>query len=302
MKNTKINLLLSGPCWKLFDMKKRLLILLLFCQIPVTGVSEDGLTAISLFNKMMAAMKQVRTCSFILDIEERINGEMKLSKFIVKLQTKPYKLYAYSVRPNPGAEALLIEGHNNGKVLINPNRFPYVNISLSPYNGLLRKNHQYTMLQMGFEYVTQLLDAYQHREGAAFLKKLSYRNELSPDLKNYHTLIIDNPDFALTKVTVKKGETITSIANRLFVNDRMILELNPGCSDYDDVKPGDVLIVPNGFAKKIVFHIDKKSMLPLIQTTYDHKGHYGTVIFSSFVLNPQFDDIDFSRNNPKYNF
>jgi outer membrane lipoprotein-sorting protein len=120
--------------------------------------------------------------------------------------------------------------------------------------------------------------------------------------KNYYLLVIDNPDFGHNKVTVKKGETITSIANRLFLNDRMILELNPGCSDYDDVKAGDVLTVPNGFAKKIVFHIDKKNMLPLIQTTYDDKGLYGKVTFSSFVLNPEFSDNDFSRSNPKYNF
>lgn len=283
-------------------MKKRILLLLLFCQFPAAGISDEALTASSLYSRMMSAMKQVRTCSFILDIEERINGEMKTSKFIVKLQPRPYKMYAYSVHPNPGAEALLIEGHNNGKVLINPNRFPFVNISLSPYNGLLRKNHQYTMLQMGFEYVTQLLEAYQHREGAAFHQKLSFKNEVIAGNKNYYLLVIDNPDFGHNKVTVKKGETITSIANRLFLNDRMILELNPGCSDYDDVKAGDVLTVPNGFAKKIVFHIDKKNMLPLIQTTYDDKGLYGKVTFSSFVLNPEFSDNDFSRSNPKYNF
>lgn len=266
-------------------------------------LSAQGQTeAVSVYNKMMTAMQQVHSSSFILETEERIFGETKHARYIVKLQVHPYQVYAYSITPNPGAEALYLEGKNNGKILINPNKFPFINLSLSPNSMLLRKNHQYTMLQMGFSYVHELLAAYHKIEGPDFLKRLKSGGDISFQNRNYHVLEINNPEYAIVNYKVLKGETVTSIAKKLHINDHIILELNPSIDDYSDVDTDEIIKVPSSFAKKIVLYVDPKTFLPYVQITYDDKGLYGRVIMSSFVLNPAFGPLDFSRSNPKYHF
>ena len=97
-------------------------------------------------------MSEVRTCSYVLNMEERVFGEIGKAQYLAKVNVNPLKIYTYSVFPNPGAEALYLENSNSGKVLVNPNRFPYINVNLSVNSMLLRKPHQYNILQMGFGY------------------------------------------------------------------------------------------------------------------------------------------------------
>ncbi|OQA10856.1 MAG: hypothetical protein BWY67_01075 [Bacteroidetes bacterium ADurb.Bin397] len=282
-------------------MKVKLLFLFLFLH-PLLSSAQGTTEAVSVYNKMMTAMQQVHSSSFILETEERIFGETKHARYIVKLQVHPYQVYAYSITPNPGAEALYIEGKTTGKILINPNKFPFINLSLSPNSMLLRKNHQYTMLQMGFSYVHELLAAYHKIEGPDFVKRLKDGGDINFQNRNYHVLEINNPEYAIINYKVLKGETVTSIAKKLHINDHIILELNPSIGDYSDVDANEIIKVPSSFAKKIVLYVDQKTFLPYVQITYDDKGLYGRVIMSSFVLNPAFGPLDFSRNNPKYHF
>ncbi|MBK9046289.1 MAG: DUF1571 domain-containing protein [Bacteroidetes bacterium] len=282
-------------------MKLKLLLLILFLN-PVHSRVQGQTEAASIYNKMMVAMQQVHSCSFILETEERIFGETKHARYIAKLQVHPYQVYAYSITPNPGAEALYLEGKNNGKILINPNKFPFINLSLSPNSMLLRKNHQYTMLQMGFSYVHELLETYHKIEGPDFMKRIKSDGDINFQNRNYHVLEINNPEYKIVTYKVLKGETVTSIAKKLHINDHIILELNPSIGDYSDVDSNDLIKVPSTFAKKIILYVDQKTFLPYVQITFDDKGLYGRVIMSSFVLNPAFGPLDFSRSNPKYHF
>jgi outer membrane lipoprotein-sorting protein len=101
---------------------------------------------------------------------------------------------------------------------------------------------------------------------------------------------------------VQPGETVVTIGEKLKVNDHMILEINPAIDDYEDVKAGQVIKVPNSFARKIILKIDKKSFLPMAQTVYDEKGLYSVVEFSNFIANPKLTAEDFSPENPEYGF
>ena len=278
------------------------LLLLFFIFLPYYSPAQGQAEAVSIYHQMMEAMQKVHSSSFILETEERIFGETKNARYIVKLQIHPYQVYAYSIHPNPGAEALYLEGKNNGKILINPNKFPFINLSLNPNSMLLRKNHQYTMLQMGFSYVHELLAAYNKIEGPDFVKRLKSGGDINFQNRNYHVLEINNPEYKIINYKVLKGETVTSIAKKMHINDHIILELNPDINDYSDVNANDIIKIPSTFAKKIILYVDKKTFLPYVQITYDDKGLYGRVIMSSFVLNPAFGPLEFSRSNPKYHF
>jgi outer membrane lipoprotein-sorting protein len=264
--------------------------------------AQELTSAYEIFESSLQAMEKVKSASYTLNIKERIHGKYVYDHYQVKMQTDPFKAYVYSIKPNPGAEALYLEGCNNGKCLINPNRFPFMNLNLNPHSMLLRKNHQYNILQMGFDYMRGLLTQYVTLYGSTFVQMISRSPDTEAAGRTHYNLVIDNPNFGYKNYTVLEGETVVKIGEKLRVNDHMILEINPEIDDYEDVEAGQVIKVPNSFARKIILRIDKKTMLPLAQTVYDDKGLYSVVEFSNFVANPKLTEADFSPENPKYGF
>lgn len=277
---------------------KKIFLLLFLKQLPVLAQKN----AAEVYGKMMHAMENVHTCSFVLTINERIKGEMKHDEYVVKLNADPYKVYVYSVIPNPGAEALLIKGFNHDKAVINPNRFPIPTLNLSPYHNLLRKNHQYTLLHFGFRFIHDVLAHYTKKMKEEFFNSLKLDKEVVVKGKSYYQIVIENKNFGYEDYTVQQRENLVKIGAKLMVNDYMILEVNPKVKNFDDVKPGQVIKIPNSFGKKIIFYVDKSNFLPLTQIIYDDKGLYGHVELSSFVLNPVFKSDEFSKDNKKYGF
>jgi len=281
-------------------MKLAVCLLLIFRPAPLPV--QEPAEAYTIFEKSLDAMQGVKTASYTVNIKERIKARYVYDQYNVKMQSQPFRTYVYSIQPNPGAEALFLEGCNNGKCLVNPNRFPYINLNLSPHSMLLRKNHQYNILQMGFSYMRDLLSHYETLYGPAFVKMITRTSDTEADGKSYFNLVIDNPDFGYKSYTVLKGETVVSIGEKLHINDHMILEINPYIDNYEDVYPGQIIQVPNSFARKIVLRIDKATMLPMAQTVFDEKGLYSVVEFRNFILNPVLRPEDFSKDNPQYGF
>lgn len=253
--------------------------------------------------KMLTACDNMKTAKYVLKKQERQkDNTLRESELIVKLQVNPYKTYSYSVNPNPGAEALYISGENSGKVFVNPNQFPYVNLNLDPYGSTLRENQHHTVLDMGFKYISSIVKAYIKNDEAGFFGNLSYDGEIEWNKKSCYKLTFDNKKFSYVTYTVQAGETLTSIAKKMNVSDFMILTANPNIDDYDDVKTGQKIKVPNSYAQKIVFYIDKTNYLPLVQIIYDDKGLFEKYELNSFILNPTFNLEEFTSKYKDYKF
>jgi len=268
----------------------RYLVLLFFVCSNVSADAQKK-SAAELFDSMMEAMDKVKTCTYVLDIDERVFGVMGKAEYIAKVNVSPLKIYTYSVNPNPGAEALYVEGSNNNKILVNPNKFPYINLSLSVNSMLLRKPHLFNILQMGFSYFQGILKKNVLKNSSKFYASMVVKDDIVYNKKEYHVLEIHNNEFGYMNYKVLPSENVTDIANKILVNDHMILELNEDIDDYDDVKPGQIIKVPN-----------KIHHLPLVQIIYDDKGFYSKIEFSSFVLNPVIKPEEFTRDYPKYKF
>ncbi len=281
-------------------MKRHRLVILLLITSALSARAHEPPAAV--FAKLMDAMRGVKTCSFVLDINERIRGEMKHDEFVVKLQAKPYKVYVYSVTPNPGAEALLIDGWNNNKALVNPNHWLIPTLSLNPWGTTLRKNHQYTLWHFGFTYITEILEGNVKKHGNAFYSLLRHESDVTWNGRTYLQLVIENPDFGYRDYTVREGETLVEIGRKLMVNDYMILEANREVKSFTDVRAGQVIRVPVSFGKKIILYIDKRTFLPMVQVIYDDKGMYSRMEITSLIVNPVFNAGDFSKDNGKYGF
>lgn len=287
-------------------MKARLIKTFFGCIITIAVLMPESMQAQSevaaVFKQMLENIRQTHTCSFNLKLHERMRGKFYDSEYIVRLQNNPLKMYVYSINPHPGAEALLLKNENNGMAYINPNGFPYFNLTMSPYNARLRKNHHFTMWEMGFNYIAALFNSYIEKDRDAFYKTITVDSNAIFNNQDFIKITITSPSFRFTNYIVAKNETLTTIAQKLLLNDDMILEANPRLSFFNSVKEGDVIKVPSVFAKKIVLYLDKKNMLPLIQEMYDDKGLYTQNIISSLVRNPVFEKEEFKRSNKNYGF
>lgn len=273
------------------------LILLLF-NFTCYGQSSIG----DIIQKMNKASVNLHTAKFTIYGEERLrNGELLVSERIVKLNVNPQKVYFYSVKPDPGMEVLWKNGINE-KMLVNPGGFPYITLNISHTGSVARKDSHHSIQDMGFEYVVNLMNYYVRTQGDNILKWAFIQDTVQWQGRSCIHLVIDFKNYKPYTYTVLQGENVSSIAAKLHVNDYMIFNMNPTVDDMDDVKPGQKITVPNFYASKIEFFIDRTTWLPVKQLIYDQKGLYEKYEFRNLVVNPVFKSDEFSSDYKDYKF
>jgi hypothetical protein len=251
---------------------------------------------------MLTATEEVKTLKFKFKKIERVGGKMVTGEQDVKYQQAPRKTYAYLHSPSKGTEVLWVENENNGKVLVKPTSFPYMSVTLSPFGSIIRKNNHHTVHQIGFDYIAGIIGNIAGKAGKNFQQYFLYQGEIKFDGRDCYKILIDYTPYQYIEYTVQPGENLTVIARKLFVSDYMIKEINPDVDDYDDVKAGQRIKVPNAYARKTVLYIDKESYLPLVQKMYDEKGLFAHYEFHNLELNPSIKEEEFSRGYKDYNF
>lgn len=251
-----------------------------------------------LIDRIFDAIDNVKTLKYSLQCNERIKGRMQHTESKVKLQINPRKLYL-NIR---GVEVLWVQGANNGEALVNPNAFPYINLNLDTYGSLMRKDQHHTIHEMGYLYLADILKDGLRRSGDNLDKFFKVLGEEKYNGRDCYKLSIAFPDFAWGNYTVKKGENITSIARKLHVSEYMVLENNPKLSSYNDVKEGQVIRVPNAYAKLTLLLIDKEYLLPVNNKVFDDKGLYETYEYYDLQVNPTIAPEEFTKNYKGYHF
>ena len=252
---------------------------------------------------MLTSCDNLKTASFVLKSTERMkDGTFHVSEIIVRLQRKPLKVYVYCVNPNPGAEALWRTNEIDNRVLINPNGFPFFNLRLNPRNPLLRKGQHHTIEEIGFDYIANVFKHYIGKYKEELYRNFSLSGQEIFDSRNCIVLTYNNHSFAYENYSARAGENVTGIARSNFVSDFMLLCINKELKNYDGLKPGQVIKLPVTYGKKIVLYLDKNNYLPIVQMIYDEKGLYEKYEFSSFLLNPKFDEYEFNPKNRRYKF
>ena len=243
--------------------------------------SEPALGNKDLIDKIFASIDNVKTVRYSLQCNERIKGRMQHTESHVKLQISPRKIYLYI----KGIEVLWIQGWNKGDALVNPGSFPYIDLSLDPYGSLMRKDQHHTIHEMGFHYLADILRDGMKKAGDKVDKYFSVFGEEVYEGRPCYKLSITYPDFAWGPYTVKKGENLTTIARRLRISEYMVLENNPKLSSFFDVKEGQVIQVPNAYAKLTLLLIDKEYLLPVNNKVFDDKGLFETYEYHDLKVN-----------------
>lgn len=264
--------------------------------------SERKTDARQIIDNMYIAIDKIKSLSFTMRKIERIDNQYLKGEQHVRFAKNPKRIYTKVLSPNEGVEVLYIEGKNKNAALVNPNAFPYINLSLDPYGSIMRNNNHHTVHEVGFDYIADIISHIDKKSGSNFGNYFTYVGDTVFDGKSCYKIKIDYKPFAYTDYVVQAGETITSIAYKLHISDYMILQLNKNLSGYQDGKPGMVIRIPNAYSKLTFLYIDKKTFLPILQTMYDDKGLFEQYGFYNLQLNPVFGPDEFNRKNGEYDF
>ena len=255
-------------------------------------------------DKSIAAMKATRTMTGRINRTERVKGEYLKGDMYFKMTVRPYQAYIFNFEPDEGTEILFRKGQNKDRLLINPNKFPFVNVNLNPYSDLVLKDKHHTVMDVGMTYTLGVVQHVLNEYGEDFDKYVSYKKDVTFMDKPCHVIEINYPDYKFEEYTVQAGENLIDIDQKLRVPAYKILELNrdKGVKDFFDVEAGDVITVPNVYGSRVIFFIDKKHYLPIVQIVYDDVGLFEKYEYVDFKYNPPFAPNEFEPEFEEYDF
>jgi outer membrane lipoprotein-sorting protein len=251
---------------------------------------------------MYIAIGSLQTMSYDMTSQERIGKRIEIRNSKFKIQVSPKKLYMKN--QDSGVELLYVAGWNNNKPFINPNGFPYVNVSFDVNSPKVRNDGHHPITHAGFSYLyAQVKNT--EKKLAANGQKLEDIITIAGDYtwngKSCTKLILDNPDFQFISYTCTQSESLLSLCERINVSEYLVMEKN-NLGYGANVSKGMVLKVPNAFAKKAELYIDKSSGIPIYQVVYDDKGVFEKYEFKNLKINPNFNSAEFTTQCAGYGF
>lgn len=280
-------------------------------RIPIVCILTLLLSAHSLFsqktdhncreilNKSFKAIKEVKGLKYHLKIIERGKKGFNHYESAVKFTRHPRLIYLYI----KGIEVLWLEGKNNGKALVNPYSFPFINLNLDPMGDLMRQDQHHSLNEMGYDYFASVIGQQVLKVGDKFDEVFKLHSEERINNRTCYKITIENKDFGFIDYKVGEGESITSIARKFYIPEYLILERNTKFKDYFDIlKKGQIIKIPNSYCKSVVLYIDKLYYLPISVKIIDDKGLFEEYNYHFLQVNPKFEEGEFTRTYKDYHF
>jgi outer membrane lipoprotein-sorting protein len=81
-----------------------------------------------------------------------------------------------------------------------------------------------------------------------------------------------------------------------------MIEINDAVDDYNDLSEGQIIKIPNFYAKKLELIIRESDFMPLHVKIFDEKGLYSEYEYLYFDCNPNVNEQTFNSENPAYTF
>jgi hypothetical protein len=273
-------------------------VLICMCfPVDVAGQQIDPMQALQ---TMSENVDKVKTMRYDANMKERIGKKMVVKNSYVKLNVDPYKLFIRQTFIGITIEGLYNKGFYNNELLITTKGFPWIHASMDPIGKRVRNNHHHTIFELGYAYFVSVVNEIIKKQKN--ILTISFEGEANMNNHQCYKISITNDSFKYINYTVKQGDNLTSIAKQHFLNDYMLLEINPDIDYYDDVKSGQVIQIPNMYAKSITLFLDKQLMLPVLIDIYDDKGLYASYVYLNVVINEKFAWDEFNATFRDYHF
>lgn len=283
-----------------FNLKNYLLFLVYIACINLSA--QDEIFKKELINNMINAIDNQTEMEFNMQRNERNEKGFTNGKFYAKLRTNPFMVYMKNERPRKGSEILYIDGKNNNKALINPNFFPYINISLSPESSLMLSGGHHSIKEIGFHFINNSFKYYKNTYGELLFKIIDYDGVYVWDNRKCHKIIVNYPNYGKINYKAEGGETLYEIARKKFINVGKLREYNPDIDSNEKLEKDQIIVVNNLYAEKAVIFIDSENYFPIYQMIYDEEGLYEKYSYTNLKINSIFQDEEFSRDYEAYDF
>ena len=263
----------------------------------------NGQDAVSITNQMFSTVKSIKSIQYTFESKERLlGGKVLEEKSNFKITTSPLQIYLYQYAPKNGLQCLYIAGQNSGKVKINPNAFPWVNLNLEPEGKLMLENRHHSLFDAGFTYTISLLEYLVNKYQTQKDPLIKYNGILKLQGVDCYYLTFINPNYKLVTYVTQANETPVSIAKKNHLNFYSIIDNNPSLKPTEVIKTGTKLLIPNDYASKMELLVHKDKFYPVHIKVFDNKGVYEEFYFKQVIINPSFTETDFSEKNPAYKF
>lgn len=260
---------------------------------------KDELSCEEIMDKSLKAVKEIKGLKYHLKIIERGRKGYNFYESAVKFNRNPRLIYLYI----KGIEVLWRQGENNGNALVKTNFFPYLNLNLDPMGNLMRQDQHHTLNEMGYDYFAAVIQHVKDKVDDKFNEYFELEGMERVNGRPCYKVVINCRDFAYFDYTVGENESITSIARKFFVAEYMIVERNPKFKDYFDIlKKGQVIKVPNWYAKNVTIFIDQLYFVPVSFKVIDDKGLFEEYNYHFLQVNPTFAPDEFTRGYKDYGF
>jgi hypothetical protein len=259
--------------------------------------------ATSVIQKMRTAIAEINAYEFELHTKERWGNKYVKKKMYFKVVEEPKKIYMKDL--DKGVELLYKKGWNSNKAFINPNGFPWVNVSLSLFDNNVLEDSHHSLYDLGFKFVNVLLDGFERsikKNNSSPERVYKYKGLVKWGSVLCHKLEVEPPVvFKIIDYTITEETTLFELARKLNVSAFVIKEKNK-LSYKSKIKRGTILKVPSAFAKKVVVYIDAKTYLPITQITYDDKNIFEQMEYKNISLQPNFKAEEFTTDYKEYGF
>lgn len=258
----------------------------------------------TIINKMLTAIEAHKCSQYTMRSEERIVGMKNLrgGMILTKVNVSPKKIYLKMVEdPNKGTEILFVTGERGGKAAVSVPHLPTLN--LNPFSSLLTKEQHHTSMSSGFAIVGKIVDQGMKKADAQgkFDEVFKYVGDVTWNNRACYKLVIEDPTWAITTYTAKKGENMYTIALKFLVPEYYMVELS-GIKNFEEDLGGKTVKIPTSYSKKTVMYIDKETNFPIFQEISDDKGIFERYSFFNVLINPAFKADEFTEDFKEYNF
>ena len=276
------------------------ILFVLFAGNLSAQISKEHLKDFKIISDMMDSAKKITSVRYKMKSMERIENGWNKASTQVKLQINPRKSYLLNTENK--IEILYNATESTSKCLVKPHTFPYVSLNLDPRGNLIRKNQHFTVLELGFDFTVRTIAVALSKEKEQIIKHLTLVGKVEKNNMHCMMLIYENLNFTYHDYVVQPKETVTTIANKLIVNDYMVRTKNKLYNEYGYLKVGSVIKIPTFYCKKGVFYIDEKTMLPVSVSIFDEVGLFESYDYYDVELNKHIPDNEFQKDFKGYKF
>ena len=259
--------------------------------IHTAQLPNDSQKARNVLAGMYQQIFNLKTHSYQLESYERdMDNQTRYARMkIAVMENQPLRVSAEMLYPEKGPFIEYDESKNKDEALLTPKKWlPYVNFHVDIHGSMLRRGH-HAINETSLHFFARLIQHCESHNGHSM--DIQHQGLHTIKGQEYHLIELQNQNYQIQRYQIRSGENLITLGQRLHVSPFKILTLNPGFSDYQDVKAGDIIRIPSAYAKRCQIYVHTDSLLPFRIRVFDELGLFEQYIFTDINLN------DYSASN-----